>query len=257
MLVEQVAEFEILAEHVEALVPAEALELGGAGARLHAGAEGAALEAVAPAGQSAGGWLGAAISDRRSPPSRTRRQSAVSGPARSEGRDQPRSRRGSATPHLGGAAAAERAALTSSRSPRQSDRSPYRAASARQRRAPPRTGQPADGAPHGRNSGEKAGQRRGARPEHRPDCSQFADSRHPGRPVVHHGRRSTGGQFSPPPSARAYGDRGDCFARAWGGPIAISGAEPRLAPPERADFQRLSPGRSPSQAAGTHHLTFL
>jgi hypothetical protein len=43
----QVAEFEILAEPVEALVPAEPLELGGMGARLHAGAEGAAFQAVA------------------------------------------------------------------------------------------------------------------------------------------------------------------------------------------------------------------
>jgi hypothetical protein len=45
--IEQVAEFQILAEHVEALVAAEALELGGVGAGGHAGAEGAAFQAVA------------------------------------------------------------------------------------------------------------------------------------------------------------------------------------------------------------------
>jgi hypothetical protein len=47
MPLEQVAEFEVFAEHVEILVAAEALELGGVRAGLHAGAEGAALEAVA------------------------------------------------------------------------------------------------------------------------------------------------------------------------------------------------------------------
>ena len=47
MPLEQVAEFQILAEHVKTLVAAEPPELGGMRARLHAGAEGAAFEAVA------------------------------------------------------------------------------------------------------------------------------------------------------------------------------------------------------------------
>ena len=47
MSFEQVAELQIFAEHVEALVPAEPLELGGVGAGSHAGAEGAAFQAVA------------------------------------------------------------------------------------------------------------------------------------------------------------------------------------------------------------------
>ena len=47
MPIEQVAELEILAEHVKTLVAAEPLELGGVRAHGHAGAEGAAFEAVA------------------------------------------------------------------------------------------------------------------------------------------------------------------------------------------------------------------
>jgi hypothetical protein len=47
MPLEQVPKFEILAEHIEALVPTEPLELAGVNAWLHAGAEGAALQAVA------------------------------------------------------------------------------------------------------------------------------------------------------------------------------------------------------------------
>src|SRR5262245_38763046 len=47
MSLEQIAELGILAEHVEALVPAEALELGGVGALSHAGGECAAFEAMA------------------------------------------------------------------------------------------------------------------------------------------------------------------------------------------------------------------
>ena len=43
MAVEQGAELETLAEHVEALVPAEPFQLGGMGARSHPGAESAAL----------------------------------------------------------------------------------------------------------------------------------------------------------------------------------------------------------------------
>ena len=47
MALEQVAELEVFAEHVEALVPAEPLELAGMRCLLHAGGERAALEAVA------------------------------------------------------------------------------------------------------------------------------------------------------------------------------------------------------------------
>ena len=63
---EQVAEFEVLAEHVKTLVAAEPLELGGMRARLHAGAEGAALEAVAAelAGRESRGD-GAGLDDAR------------------------------------------------------------------------------------------------------------------------------------------------------------------------------------------------
>ena len=46
MAVEQVAEFEVFAEHIEPLVPAEPLELGGVDAALRAGGERPALEAV-------------------------------------------------------------------------------------------------------------------------------------------------------------------------------------------------------------------
>ena len=44
---ESVAKLEILTEHVEALVPSQALELGGVHAAVHAGGQRAALEAVA------------------------------------------------------------------------------------------------------------------------------------------------------------------------------------------------------------------
>ena len=45
--VEQVAELQIFAKHIEAFMPAESPELGGVGAALHAGGQRAALEAVA------------------------------------------------------------------------------------------------------------------------------------------------------------------------------------------------------------------
>ena len=47
MTLEQIAEFEVFAEHVEALVAAEPLQLGRMAAAVHAGGQGAALEAVA------------------------------------------------------------------------------------------------------------------------------------------------------------------------------------------------------------------
>jgi len=47
MSLEKIAEFEVLAEHVEALVAAEPLQLGRMDAALHAGGERAALEALA------------------------------------------------------------------------------------------------------------------------------------------------------------------------------------------------------------------
>ncbi len=47
MAVEQVAELQILAEHIEGFVPPEALELGGVDAAIHASGQRAALEAVA------------------------------------------------------------------------------------------------------------------------------------------------------------------------------------------------------------------
>ena len=47
MAVEQVAELQVLAEHIEGFVAAEALELGGVDAAIHAGGQRAALEAVA------------------------------------------------------------------------------------------------------------------------------------------------------------------------------------------------------------------
>ena len=46
MIVKQVPELQVLPQHVEALVPPEALELRGMGAGLHAGAQRASLEAV-------------------------------------------------------------------------------------------------------------------------------------------------------------------------------------------------------------------
>jgi len=47
MSFEQVAKLQVLAQDVEALVRTETLQLGGVFAAIHAGAEGAALEAVA------------------------------------------------------------------------------------------------------------------------------------------------------------------------------------------------------------------
>ena len=47
MAVEQVAEFQVLAEHIEGFVAPEALELGGVYAAIHARGQRAALEAVA------------------------------------------------------------------------------------------------------------------------------------------------------------------------------------------------------------------
>ncbi len=47
MGVEQIAELQIFAQHIEAFMPAESPELGGVGAALHAGGQGAALQAVA------------------------------------------------------------------------------------------------------------------------------------------------------------------------------------------------------------------
>ena len=74
MPLEQVAELEIFAEHVKTLVPAEPLELGGVRAGGHAGAEGAALEAVAAelAARETRG-LGAGLDDARDGARRQRR----------------------------------------------------------------------------------------------------------------------------------------------------------------------------------------
>jgi hypothetical protein len=47
MPLEQVAELQIFAQHIEAFVTAESPELGGVGAALHAGGQRAGLEAVA------------------------------------------------------------------------------------------------------------------------------------------------------------------------------------------------------------------
>ena len=47
MPLEQISEFQILAQHIERLVPAGGLELGGVGALGHAGGERTALQAVA------------------------------------------------------------------------------------------------------------------------------------------------------------------------------------------------------------------
>ena len=66
MAVEQIAEFEVLAEHVEALVAAEPLQLGRMDAALHAGGQRAALEAVAAEiAQSKAGRDGAGLDDLR------------------------------------------------------------------------------------------------------------------------------------------------------------------------------------------------
>jgi hypothetical protein len=47
MAIEQVAELQVLAEHIEGFVAPEALEFGGVDAAIHAGGQRAALEAVA------------------------------------------------------------------------------------------------------------------------------------------------------------------------------------------------------------------
>ena len=47
MGVEQIAEFQIFAQHIKAFMPAEPLELGRMGAAFHAGGQRAALQAVA------------------------------------------------------------------------------------------------------------------------------------------------------------------------------------------------------------------
>jgi len=62
---EQVAELQVFAEHVEALVPAESLEIGRMRAALRAGGEGAAFETVPaeiPAAKS--GLRGTCLDDR-------------------------------------------------------------------------------------------------------------------------------------------------------------------------------------------------
>ena len=62
----RVTEFEILLEHGVALVPSELLEAGGMHAAVHAGGEGAALEAVAPErGPLEAGGRGAGLDDAR------------------------------------------------------------------------------------------------------------------------------------------------------------------------------------------------
>ena len=70
---EQVAELEIVAEHVEALVPAEPLEVGGVDAVLHAGGERAAFEAVAAeVAPAEPGGHGAGLDDLADRPGRQR-----------------------------------------------------------------------------------------------------------------------------------------------------------------------------------------
>jgi hypothetical protein len=64
--VEQVTEFEVLAQHVEALVAAEPLQLGRMDAAVHAGGQGATLAAVAAElAQPEAGRDGAGLDDLR------------------------------------------------------------------------------------------------------------------------------------------------------------------------------------------------
>ncbi len=83
MALEEIPEFEILAEYVEALVAAQAFEFGGTLAAIHAGGQGAALEAVAAKIAAAeAGVLRAGFDDGGAGPAGDRLR-AEAGPGRS------------------------------------------------------------------------------------------------------------------------------------------------------------------------------
>jgi hypothetical protein len=93
MAFEEIAELKIFAEHVEAIMAAEALELGRVFAVIHAGREGAALEAVAAKIATAEpGLLGAGFDDFGDGPGRDRLRANLGQGRGNSGRGRPERR---------------------------------------------------------------------------------------------------------------------------------------------------------------------